>query len=218
MATRDKILKKLRSKSFPASDGILPISDSQYFKDYPENEKNALIKLFAERFEKLRGEFFLVHSLKEAGIKLLELLASVEKGKALTDGSQLFRKICTKTPELIEAFVTEAALSSPSPEMSRYVAGVTSADFLIARTGSVVLRCTDTGGRRASVLPPLHIVLATADQFVPSLDSVFQNEQFNAGNWSYGTIITGPSRTADIEKILVLGAHGPKRMAVVLVD
>ncbi|MCA9734169.1 lactate utilization protein, partial [candidate division KSB1 bacterium] len=103
-------------------------------------------------------------------------------------------------------------------EFAEYSIGLTSADFLVARTGSIVLRSSIAAGRRLSVLPPLHIVVATVEQIVPSLDAALQNSEFRNGEWSYGTIITGPSRTSDIEKILVLGAHGPKRLALILLD
>jgi L-lactate dehydrogenase complex protein LldG len=105
----------------------------------------------------------------------------------------------------------------PHPLVEAMQCSFTVADALIARTGSIVLRATTAGGRRLSVLPPIHCVVAERAQLVPYLSAWLNNVHSDRG-WSYGTIITGPSRTADIERILVLGAHGPKRLIVIVVD
>jgi L-lactate dehydrogenase complex protein LldG len=88
---------------------------------------------------------------------------------------------------------------------------------LIARTGSILLHTVSAGGRRLSVLPPTHIVIAEEKQIVPSLDEAFNTLDHDQDIWSYATIITGPSRTSDIEKQLVLGAHGPKKLIVLII-
>ena len=71
-----------------------------------------------------------------------------------------------------------------------------------------------------SVLPPAHLVLARRDQIVPDLASAMTLlRQRYDGHWpSALSVITGPSRTADIEKILVFGAHGPKRLLIYFAD
>jgi L-lactate dehydrogenase complex protein LldG len=101
--------------------------------------------------------------------------------------------------------------------LSSYDVGLTRADQLVARTGSLFVKSTTSGGRQLSVLPPTHVVVATTDQLVPSIGDALASLQGDAEP-SFATFITGPSRTADIEKILVLGAHGPKRLIVVLLD
>ena len=101
--------------------------------------------------------------------------------------------------------------------------GVTGCDCLVACTGSVVLT-TQTGfGRAISVLPPAHLVVARRSQLVAHLTDAYRLLQNRYGRAMAGwpsmmTIITGASRTADIEKILVLGAHGPKKLFVLLLD
>jgi L-lactate dehydrogenase complex protein LldG len=86
----------------------------------------------------------------------------------------------------------------------------------VAQTGSIFVSTRSAGGRALSVLPPVHLVLARRDQLVPDLPAAFARlRQRHGGRWpSAVTMITGPSRTADIEKILVMGAHGPKRLVV----
>lgn len=96
-------------------------------------------------------------------------------------------------------------------------ATITLAEALVASTGSVFVSAA-SGGRGATVVAPVHIVLATLEQLVPDLDAAFARirERGVALRNSYLCLITGSSRTADIEKILVMGAHGPRRLAVVL--
>jgi L-lactate dehydrogenase complex protein LldG len=96
-------------------------------------------------------------------------------------------------------------------------ATITTAEALVALTGSVLVSSA-CGGRGATVVAPVHIVVATLDQLVPDLEAVFariREREIHMCN-SYVCLITGSSRTADIEKILVMGAHGPVRLLVVL--
>jgi len=98
-------------------------------------------------------------------------------------------------------------------------AGVTACEVLVAQTGSVLVSSATCGGRALSVLPHVHVVVATADQVVPTLgDALHAVRERHAGRLpSMLSFITGPSRTGDIERILVLGAHGPKELLVLLV-
>ena len=97
--------------------------------------------------------------------------------------------------------------------------GITACDALIAQTGSILLTARSAGGRALSVLPPHHVVIATADQLLPDLPAAFELLYVKYGdNYpSFATFITGPSRTGDIERILVLGAHGPRDLTILLI-
>jgi L-lactate dehydrogenase complex protein LldG len=95
--------------------------------------------------------------------------------------------------------------------------GVTECDALVAQTGSVLVTSGSAGGRVLSVLPPHHVVLARHDQLVPDLTAALARARdlYREAGWpSMLSFITGPSRTGDIERILVLGAHGPKRLTI----
>jgi L-lactate dehydrogenase complex protein LldG len=96
-------------------------------------------------------------------------------------------------------------------------ATVALAEVLVAQTGSVMVSAA-CGGRGASIVAPVHIVVAKASQLVATLDEAFARirERETAAKNSYLCLITGSSRTADIEKILVMGAHGPRRLVVIL--
>lgn len=96
-------------------------------------------------------------------------------------------------------------------------ATITLAELFVAQTGSVFVSAS-CGGRGASVVAPVHIVVGTLDQLVPDLSAAFARIQ-QAGAQAKNSmlcLITGSSRTADIEKIIVMGAHGPRRLVVVL--
>jgi hypothetical protein len=147
---------------------------------------------FRDEFEALRGELIV------GADQLREFINQF--GCIATDGS-----------ELVRTTVGDGNASVRVADL-----GVTGCDCLIAQTGSVFVTTRSTGGRALSVLPPAHLVIARRDQLVPDLASGFalMRKRYD-GHWpSSLALITGPSRTADIEKILVMGAHGPKRLAV----
>lgn len=130
------------------------------------------------------------------------------KGEIVTDLPAFlsgFTKIASALPDI-------AGNSTPAEAEL----GVTGCDCLIARTGSIALATRSAGGRLMSVLPATHLVVARRAQVVPELADALALWQSRYGQgWpSQLVIVTGPSRTADIEKILVMGAHGPKRLAV----
>lgn len=101
-------------------------------------------------------------------------------------------------------------------ELEQCAAGITECDALIAQTGSVLITCRSAGGRGLSVLPPHHVVLVRREQLLPDLPAAFAllKSKYSENYPSFMSVITGPSRTGDIERILVLGAHGPKKLTI----
>ena len=106
--------------------------------------------------------------------------------------------------------------SEGAPRESSQVT-ISGCEALVAQTGSVLVSAA-CGGRGISVVAPVHIVVATMDQLVPDLETALERVQERGivNNNSFLCLITGSSRTADIEKILVMGAHGPRRLLVFL--
>lgn len=96
-------------------------------------------------------------------------------------------------------------------------ATISLAEALVAQTGSIFVTAA-CGGRGVSVVAPCHIVYGKTDQLVPDLKTALGDASRNGilQNNSFACMISGSSRTADIEKILVQGAHGPIRLAVIL--
>ena len=98
--------------------------------------------------------------------------------------------------------------------------GITLCEFLIARNGSILISNGNKSGRRLSIYPHVHIVIAYTSQLVLDLKDGFKLLKQKYPDFLPTMIsnITGPSRTADIEKTLVLGAHGPKELYVFLLE
>ncbi len=99
-------------------------------------------------------------------------------------------------------------------------AGVTLCEALITRTGSILVSSRQTAGRRLGIYPPVHIVIAYTSQLVDDIKDGLRlvQEKYGERIPSMISMISGPSRTADIEKTLVLGAHGPKELVLFLVE
>jgi L-lactate dehydrogenase complex protein LldG len=97
---------------------------------------------------------------------------------------------------------------------------VTSCECLVARTGSLVMSTAQASGRTASVYAPVHICIAFSSQLVYDIKDalVLVKDKYKDHLPSLITFATGPSRTADIEKTLVVGVHGPKEVYCFLVD
>ena len=104
--------------------------------------------------------------------------------------------------------------------MADLPAGLIEADYLLADTGSAMIACGRPEERLLCYLPPACIIVARTEQLIEHLPAAWEKiaprvaDPQARGEFLF---ITGPSRTADIEKILILGVHGPKRLVVLLV-
>jgi L-lactate dehydrogenase complex protein LldG len=96
--------------------------------------------------------------------------------------------------------------------------GVTGCEFVVARLGSIMV--SSKNSRRLNVYPETHVVIAYVHQLVDDLKDAFSaiQEKYSGKLPSMVSVITGPSRTADIEKTLVMGAHGPRELFLILVE
>ncbi len=165
---------------------------------------------FAEELLKVGGQFIYCES---DGQFLASVMALVE--------SQKWEYLYCWDPVLQDVFQEfDFRNCRIGQNLSLAHAGLTRCEALIARTGSILLSSGLASGRTLSVYPPVHIVLAYASQLVYNLDDGLNlmQQKYGAALPSFITFATGPSRTADIEKTLVLGAHGPKEVYVFLVE
>lgn len=96
-------------------------------------------------------------------------------------------------------------------------AGITTARAGIVETGSLVLWPTVNEPRTLSLVPPLHIAVLRADALHDTLHAAMQDERWADGLPTNALLVTGPSKTADIQRLLVYGAHGPKQLVILLV-
>lgn len=173
------------------------------------------VALFATNAAALRVDFKIVPDTAAAAGEVRRIAAAGGWKKLATHSGSLTESVCRGTgPGLLFTNQPHAV-----EELEQCEGGVTACDALIAQTGSVLVTSRSCGGRALSVLPPHHIVVATRDQLVPDLPAAFElvRRKYDGNYPSMISFITGPSRTGDIERILVLGAHGPKQLTILLV-
>ena len=224
MNTRDSILARVREALRAGSSGHLAEKETELadgsrdvrrFLPQVPGDFAGQVALFAERSESLKTEF--LSCADEAAVSTqLKLLSDREGWESVAfpaDGE--IQGLLTD----ISIAKLEVSRSTMKTDLEKVSAGITGCDALIAQTGSVLLTAKSGGGRALSVLPVHHVVVATSSQLVPDLPAAFEllQKKYAPNFPSFMTFITGPSRTGDIERVLVLGAHGPRKLTVILV-
>jgi L-lactate dehydrogenase complex protein LldG len=174
----------------------------------PEQQLELLTKNAAD----LRADFRLVKNLQELADEL-KRLAAKEGWQSVASHRGELTSTAAQAVGLPVLFTDD---SFDKRELARCDVGLTECDALVAQTGTVVVTNRSAGGRALSVLPPHHVVLAQRRQILPDLPAAFAllREKYGVNYPSMISLITGPSRTGDIERILVLGAHGPKKLTI----
>jgi len=216
MNSKKEILNRLRLGQKPGQDNnVISWKDEDLFADFP-GQSDKLIDIFRNQLTKLSGDLHIVNNKIEAVKKLQSLLENIHPSLCKAHKYPLIKELKKIDSEIGDYLTFIDGDQFTSEEFASFEVGISGADCLIARTGSILLRAISAGGRRLSVLPPTHIVIAEEKQIVASLDAAINMLGLNQDIWSYATIISGPSRTSDIEKQLVLGAHGPKRLIVIV--
>jgi L-lactate dehydrogenase complex protein LldG len=174
------------------------------------------IALFAENCVALKAEFKACSSLDEAVAHINQLAADNQWTKIATHHSELTDAVASK----LSTAIYHADETYDKLVLETCNAGLTGCEALVSQTGSVCITPHASGGRSLSILPPHHIVIARRSQIVADLPATYAliKERYSASGYpSFISFSTGPSRTGDIERILVLGAHGPKRLTVLLI-
>ena len=206
--TREKIFKSIRNALIEKTSIPFPNVDFESSVFLPLRE--SLDVTFAQEFTKVAGKF--IYCENEADM--------AEKLKYLIDQNKLEEVFCIE--ERLRMLLDEhgIVLNETATEFQNVKVGITLCEFLVARLGSIMISSRQVSGRRLNVFPEIHIVVAYTTQLVPDLKDAFAQLKIKYQNVipSMITVITGPSRTADIEKTLVMGAHGPKEIYVLLVE
>lgn len=177
-----------------------------------------MFETFKTRAEAVSAEVHRVTTRREAVSLVLEHL--VAEGVSQDPG----RSALWAAGSLLDDLDTDA-LSAAMPglrfDVSRETAaacsvGISQMEWAIADTGSVAQDASSVAQRLVSTLSSTHIALVPSDRLVPDLASLL--EVLSPATVDYISLITGPSRTADIERVLTIGVHGPKRLIVIFVD
>jgi L-lactate dehydrogenase complex protein LldG len=205
--SKEKLLKKIRKALLEKRDN--PYPNLEDLPHYPQNEE-ILEVVFAQEFTAISGQFVFC----EDEVQFIENLLN------LADQHKWHKIYCWE-PALQDILTRyEYPFFETDKDFEQAEVGFTLCEALIARNGSILLSNANMAGRRLSIYPPVHIVLAYNSQLVSDLKDGFKHIKNKYGNQlsSMITTVSGPSRTADIEKTLVLGAHGPKELFVFLLD
>jgi len=206
--SREAILARIRdglrtpSPPLPAQTFSGPIFDSVV----------NLLERFQQECKANLMECLLTADSADSAQALAQVLQSLPEGEVFVQDDPALRRLMSASGS-----ARQVRWSSQGGPAEKSQATVTLADALVAQTGSVFVSAS-CGGRGASVVAPCHIVYATAKQLVPDLVTALRNATADGrlDRNSYACVISGSSRTADIEKILVQGAHGPMRLVVIV--
>ncbi len=205
--SKEQLLKKIRKALLEKREN--PYPNLEDLPLYPPTTESPEV-IFAEEFTRVSGQFVYCED-EITFIENILLLAEEKK----------WRKIYCWEPQLQELLNTyEYPFYATDKDFELAEVGLTLCECLIARNGSIMVSNGNAAGRRLSIYPHAHIVVAYTSQMVMDLKDGFNiiKKKYGSNLPSMISNITGPSRTADIEKTLVLGAHGPKELYVFLLD
>jgi len=203
---RNKILKKIKQ----ALKSPVPVPFPDQLADTPifiPTEQELAIS-FAEKFTELTGKFIYCEDDGE----LVQQLTALIKAKQ-------WEKIYSKESGWLDDMSEYQFDPVNTDDLESCDAAITLCEHLIARTGSIVLSSQQLSGRSVSVYAPIHICIAYTHQLVFDISDSLQQFKNDVEHMpSMISFASGPSRTADIEKTLVVGVHGPKEVYCFLVD
>ncbi len=201
---RQKVLKNIRNALIADSgNDYAEFASNEIRTEREENEAAEI--LFARSFTAAGGHFIFCGNVEELADSLTSLLADRKR-------DEVFFSI--KNPENFGLEISENIEAG----IDNAVVGISGCDALIASTGSILLSSSTSEEHLICSRPEEHIVLALSSQIYDNLSRLSSELAGDKKMQDYTTLITGPSRTADIEKTIVMGMHGPKKLYLFLLD
>ncbi len=204
---KENILKKVRQAL--AQPVPLPFAGSEGSESVFQPSIQELEVEFAENFTKLLGKFSYCANENDLAVQLATL-AQLRK----------WEHVYCREAELKYTLNSNGYTNFDYADINTCQASITSCELLIARIGSIMMSTGQQSGRITSVYAPIHICIAYTSQLVYDIKDGLKlvQEKYGEAIPSLITFATGPSRTADIEKTLVVGVHGPKEVFLFLVE
>ncbi len=219
MSARDRILGKLRQNA-PSTVPALPDVATWFAGHRPVESAADKAKRFRHCIELAHAEVHAVTpdtwtqtlhaALKARGIDKLLVAEGTSHGDAALDALPPRGIECSVYDMAIEAWKSEMFNATP--------AGLTAARAAIAETGTLILWPDDKEPRLLSLVPPVHIVLLDATKIYNTFFEAMTAEGWKDGLPTNSLLISGPSKTADIQQTLAYGAHGPKELIVLMLN
>jgi L-lactate dehydrogenase complex protein LldG len=210
--SREHILHRVRT-AIGRSAGQPPGAAPAVRIRVPSDYRGARTALMLERVAALAGKTYHAATREDA----CAFVASAIAGKTVVASNAPFLAECgiTQLPGVRSGIVDRQQLRDCCATVN---IGISSADYALADTGTLVMLSSAEEARLISLLPPAHIAVVSSERILSGLDELFTILPNPAAQTSSMVLITGPSRTADIEQILVRGVHGPGEITVVVVD
>jgi L-lactate dehydrogenase complex protein LldG len=192
-----------------------------------------LIPKFESELAKVSGTAYRAHDLQDLEGHLKSILAQSDAGIVLSRNPLLARlglaeklQAWGKTVAVWSQGAEDADAAGDSGFRERAFAadvGITGVDFVLAESGTLVLSSATEGAQLASLAPPVHVALYRREQVLGSLEEVLERlpvprKPDEPVPGRAVVFVTGPSRTADIEQILIRGVHGPREVHAILVE
>jgi L-lactate utilization protein LutC len=183
------------------------------------------VSRFRDELSAAGGSLFVVADADAAAVKVLELVSARAARRVLVGRGAVLDSLGLS--DRLRALGLDVTVTDALPAGGERDAffgadlGISGVDYLIAETGTVAILTRPAEPRSLSLLPPVHVAVAARSQLLPDLFDLFavmQREAASGGMPSCLTLITGPSKTGDIELRLVTGVHGPGEVHVVLID
>jgi L-lactate dehydrogenase complex protein LldG len=209
---RDEILARVRSavgRQAGQPPGPRPAL-SLDSRNLPVAER---IELFIRSFETLGGVAMRLPRRSDVRPALEDVL----KGRSAVASNASYLRECGVT-EVVGVQSDLRAADELRGACAQAVAGITSVAYALADTGTLVMVSSEAEPRLISLLPPVHIAVVPALKILQNVDELFIKMPTPSGETSAMVLITGPSRTADIEQILVRGVHGPGEVYALIVE
>jgi L-lactate dehydrogenase complex protein LldG len=203
--SRSYILSKLEMDSKRFDELNIEIPYNEIFPVIEDKEA-----YFKDSFNKIGGSLFEVKTLDECLKEINNII--LERGfKNTVCFESEFEQILEKNIIFNEKDIQEVGEIEVS---------ITTCEALISRTGSILISSNSNAGRKYNIIPDTHIVVAYKNQILLDIIDGFNFLENKYGNNrpSMVSLVSGPSRTADIEKTLVMGAHGPKEILLFLIN
>jgi L-lactate dehydrogenase complex protein LldG len=207
MSSKNIILKKLQAAKQPFTD-VEPIAEKTPVVTVEDTSLAALRERFIEAAKKVKVNIYEANSPNDALEVILDLIGDE-------------KRILSWQPEHIpltdlHSALTQASISIAEPEDDTVLVGITGVDLALAATGSLVLNSGAGKYRATSLLPDKHIAVLKTSQLVVDMETWVAQTKNDFNKPSNITVITGPSKTADIAQELIIGAHGPRSVHVVI--
>lgn len=234
MTTRDEMLARVRNAlgRSNSSSNFAPLPPLDLSGVMPALTPEEYQSRFEAEFDKVGGVAHTVKSPQELMEVLQQILETTESPSVALSGNPLLKELglASRLTALQKMQVTSWCSTADGASVPAFnqasfaaAAGITGVDFALAETGTLVLTSATERVQVASLAPPTHIALYRRSQLVGSLDEALARLPISTSQTSPSAgrsvvLITGTSRTADIEQILVRGVHGPRAIHAILVE